>query len=60
MATILMQGTTGDGYDVACLLSSGQSVVYHFPARPDDAQAVVNALETASEDAKIVYDILGE
>ena len=60
MATIRRQGITGDGYDVDCLLASGESVVFHFLTQPAEVQAQVNAMEAAREAATIVYDLTGE
>lgn len=45
MAAILEQSAVCDGYDVACLLASGERLTFHFAAAPADVQVSVDALE---------------
>lgn len=59
MATILLQDKTCDGYDVNCLLASGESMVFHFPSQPANVQTSVDALE-ASLPLEPEYIIEGE
>ena len=47
MATILQQGVVCDGYDVRCLLASGEKLTWHFLSQPANVQQAVDVLEAA-------------
>jgi hypothetical protein len=47
MTAILSEGAVCDGYDVRCLLSSGERLTFSFPSQPADVPAAVDALEAS-------------
>jgi len=51
MATILTSGVVCDGFDARCLLATGETRVFHWPAPPADLQAAADAVESALEAA---------
>lgn len=45
MATILSQYSVADGYDVRCLLSNNEIIVFHFAIYLDNIQNIIDNLE---------------
>ena len=45
MAQIIIQEATPDGWDVTCILSTGEQHVFHFSAQPADVQGAVDENE---------------